>query len=68
MDDDDTEVMTIPGRKLAAIDVLITAMDSFTSFLDDVNRLLCQHANWKIQRRLVADEMRAAIETIVSNE
>jgi hypothetical protein len=72
MDDDDIEVMTIPALKFRPLDVAIVAIDCVGSMfgliesgLEDVTRMLCQHANWKNERERVALEMRESIERIV---
>lgn len=65
MDDEDDTVMTIPARPFAMLDVAIVALDTAASFLYDMKMLLCGHANYRVQRRIVADQMRESIERIV---
>lgn len=68
MDEEEIEVRVIPGRKFSFLELAITTLDSIASYLDDLVQIMCSHANWKIQRTAVADQMRAEIETIVSGD
>lgn len=67
-DDEETQVQSIPGRKFSVMDLVITTLDCFASYVDDVVQLLCAHMNWKLQRKAVADQMRADLESIVGGE
>ena len=67
LDDDDVQV-TIVARKLRAIDLLITGLDTVSSLIDDVVQLLCSHANWQVQRQTFADAIRADIEQLGAQE
>lgn len=66
--EDDEGTVTIPVRRFAWIDLAITLLDCFSGLIDDVVQLLCSHANWKVQRRMTEEAMRADIERIVAGE
>lgn len=66
--DEDYEVEPIPGRRFRFMHLAILALDALSSLVDDVNRLLMSHENWKMDRKQVENQMRASIESIVSPE
>lgn len=71
MDDDEITVPPLRAIKFKPIDVAIVIADGIStlfgvieSVTDDITRILCSHANWKVERERVALEMRESIERI----
>lgn len=65
--DEDWEIdgETAAACAMQPIDVAILVLDHSQQFLSGLCRLLCEHANWKVQRKRVEIEMRESIERIV---
>lgn len=67
-EDDEFGPVPIPPRRFRMLDVVILVLDTISSFVDDFNRQLMSHANWKLERKQFEEAARADIEAIVSGE
>jgi hypothetical protein len=65
MDDDAT---VLPSQKLNKIDVAVLVADALATFFGELCNMLMAHANYMLDRRQAANEMRASIERIVTGE
>lgn len=63
-DDEDYEPRPMQGTKFRVLPLVVLCLATASGFIDNFNGMLMRHHNWKVQRKVFADEARADIEAI----
>lgn len=72
-ENDEYTIEALPANKLQAIDLVVLVLEyarrlfaATETLFEDLATVVCEHANYRVEREEVADAMRRDIERIVS--
>lgn len=73
MDEDDYDAEPLPGTRMQGLDVVILVLEAVggvsrvaAGFWSNLTTVVCQHANWKIERRQFSERAALEIESLIN--